>query len=97
MIFVIFLFLFCNFHNIHHSCVNCVVIFSSVRTQASGAIFYTVAGILVAASTVFSQTVKRTIAEQAAEGFRVCTGMAGKIFTFTMLEKIIIRHNMSPK
>jgi hypothetical protein len=66
-----------------------------VGAQAVGAVFHATFCITEAAAALIAQAVKGTIAEQTAEGLRVCTGMAGKILTFTMLEKIIIRHILS--
>ena len=89
--------LFYQFQNFHHFLIDGIEIFSSVRPQAAGAVFYAVTSIVVVAATVFTQTIQRTITEQTTEGFRVGTGMTGEIFTFSMLKKIIVRHICSSK
>ncbi len=49
------------------------------------------------AAAVLSQTVKGTIAENTAEGVRICTFVAGEIFTFPVLEKVVMGHILSSK
>ena len=63
--------------------------------QAGGAVFDSLFRISEAAAALVSQCIERAVAEQAAEGFRVGIGMAGKIFTFPVLKKIIVGHGFS--
>ena len=60
--------------------------------QTIGAVFDSLFGIPEAAAAVFSQAVQGAVAEEAAESFRICTGMTGKIFAFLILKEIIICH-----
>ena len=87
--------LFYQFQHILHLCTDGLIVFSSVGPQATGTILNAFFGIAVTATALVPQTVKRTIAEKAAESLRIGTGMTGKIFAVLMLEKIIIRHILS--
>ena len=63
--------------------------------QAIGAILHTVFCVTEAAAALVTQAVQGAVAEQTAEGFRIGTGMAGKIFAVLMLKEIIIWHILS--
>ena len=63
-----------------------------MRPETVAAVFDAALDITEVALASFSQTVQRTIAENTAEGFRISTFVAGEIFTFLILEKIIMRH-----
>jgi len=64
--------------------------------QAAGAILDPLLRISKAAAAPVTQRIQRTIAEQTAEAITIRPLMAGKIFTFPILEKIIIRHSDPP-
>ena len=64
--------------------------------QTGGAILDAAARITKIAAAVFSQGIQGTIAEQTAELRRVSTLVAGKIFAFFILKKIVIWHSNSP-
>ena len=60
--------------------------------QAIGAILNAVGQILKSAAALVTQRIKRAIAEQAIEGFWICSLMAGKILAFPVLKKFVIGH-----
>jgi len=66
-----------------------------VGPKSRGAIFNSFLRIPEIATTVFSQAVQGAIAENTAERIGICAGMAGKIFTLAMLEKIVVWHILS--
>ena len=61
-------------------------------TQTIGAILYSGFCVAEIASAGVTQGVKRAVAKQAAEGVRVCSFMAWKIFTTCVLVKFVVRH-----
>jgi hypothetical protein len=61
-----------------------------MRDQAIGAVLDSLLRVPEVSSAVRSQHVERTVAEQAAEASRVRNPVAGKIFTFRILEKGIM-------
>jgi hypothetical protein len=67
-----------------------------VGQQTVGAILDAVFQVSKVTAAVITQAVQRAIAEQAAEGFRVRTPVAGKIFAFLILKEIIVRHIVPP-
>lgn len=64
--------------------------------QAPGAVFDSIVQIAEAATALVCQTIQWAVAEQAAEGIRIGSFMAGKILTFPILEKVIVAHTNSP-
>ena len=90
-------FLFGHFKNAGHFFTDSTVIFPTVGLQTFGAIFNAIFCVGKAAAAILTQAIQRAIAEQTAESFRVCTGMTGKIFTFLVLKKIIMRHGHSSR
>ena len=60
--------------------------------QAPGAILDAGLGINKAAAAVFPQGIQRAVTEDAAEFLRIRPRMAGKIFTFPVLEKVVMGH-----
>ncbi len=89
--------LFYQFQNFLHFFAYDFIILSYMRPQATGTVLNPLPGIPETATTLVTQTVQRTVAEQTAEGFRIRTGMAGKIFAFPVLKKIVVRHILSSK
>ena len=69
-----------------------IVIFPSVGDHAVGAILDALFGISEIATTIASQGIQGAITEHAAKCFLISSGMARKIFTFPVLEKIIMLH-----
>jgi hypothetical protein len=84
--------LFRHFKNAGHFFADGTIILPAVGFQALGAILDAIFRVCKAAAALVAQGVKGTIAEQAAEGFRVSAWMAGEIFAFLVLEKIIVGH-----
>ena len=84
--------LFCQFQHFPHFLANGGITFPPVGPQAGGTIFDTAFCISEISAAAVAQTIQRTVAKQAAEGCRVCRLMAGKIFTFSVLKKIIMAH-----
>ncbi len=72
------------------------IILTAMGAQASRTILYAVFCICKASATLFSQHIEWAIAKQAAEALRICTAMAGEIFTFLILKKIVISHYILP-
>ncbi len=64
--------------------------------QAIGAILDTLISISKTAAAPVTKDIQRAIAEQAAKGFRTRPRMAGKILTFSVLKKIVVRYNGIP-
>ena len=90
--FLIRIVLFYQFQHFPHLFTNGRIILSEVGSQAAGAILDPIFRIAKSAAAAVAKTIQRTIAEKAAEGFRIRSMMAGKIFTFSVLKKIIMAH-----
>jgi hypothetical protein len=86
--------LFRHFKNAGHFFADGTIILPAVGLQALGAILDAIFRVCKAAAALVAQGVQGTIAEQAAEGFRVSAWMAGEIFAFLVLEKIIVGHSL---
>ena len=69
-----------------------IVALPSVGAQAIEAVLDTGFGVGVIAAAVFAQGVEGAVAEDAGEGLRVCTGVAGEVFAGFVLEKVVIWH-----
>ena len=83
------------FHHINdleHLLLNALVIFPLVGTQATGAVLDPVFGVCKPTSATISEGIKRAIAKQAAKFLRICTLMAGEVFTLFMLKKFVVFH-----
>ena len=63
-----------------------------VGAQAIGAVFDAAFRIGEAPSASVAQGVQGTVAKQTAEGLWVSIWVAGKVFTFPVLKKIIVTH-----
>ena len=70
------------------------IVFPSVGPQAVGAVFDTLLRVAEIATALVSQGIQGAVAEQAAEAFRVGPGVAGKVFTFPVLKKIVMGHEI---
>ena len=71
------------------------IVFPSMRPQTMLTVFDAGGGVLEIPPAVLPKTVKRTIAEQAAEGFRIRSGVTRKILALPVLKKVVMRHNFS--
>ena len=80
-------------HHIAHFFHDFQIILTAVGFEAIGAILDALGGICKSTAAVFAQAVQRAIAEEATEGCGVCVFMAGEVFTFLILKKIVIWHN----
>ena len=87
-------FSFGQFDDSRHLFTYFLVVFPDMRPQTVGAVLDAGFCIEKTAATLISKTIQRAIAEQAAEGFRIRTGMAGKILAFPVLKKIVICHSI---
>ena len=83
---------FCHFQNISHFIADGFVVLSAVGAQAVGAVLDALFRITEAASAPVSQSIEGAIAKDTAEGFRIGTFMAGKIFTLLILKEIVVTH-----
>lgn len=63
--------------------------------QAIGAVLDAVFGVDEIAAAVFAQGVEGAVAEDAAKSLRVCSGVAGEVFTCLVLEKVVIGHKFT--
>ena len=81
---------FCQFQNRIHGFADIIIVFPPMGTQAGGAILITILRVPEITAAAISQAVKRTVAENTAEGLRIGTGMTRKILTLLMLKKIVI-------
>ena len=79
-------------YNLFHFAHNTVIIFLSVGDKAVGAIFYAVIRICKIAAAVFTQSIKRAVAENTVKIFGIVYFVAGEVFTFFVLKKFIIIH-----
>lgn len=68
-----------------------------MRNQAVGAVLDPLLRIGKVAPALVAQCIQRTVAKQAAEAIFIHTLMAGKIFTFFILKKIVVGHILPPK
>ena len=69
-----------------------MIILPAVGFQASRAILEALGGVSKIAATVFTQAVQGAVAEHAAEGFGVRLFVAGEIFAFLVLGKVVMSH-----
>ena len=76
------------FHFLHHI----IVIFPFVGYKATGAILNPTLGIAEISSAFVPQGIQGAIAKQAVKIFSFFAIMAGKIFTFPVLKKLIMLH-----
>ena len=91
-LFLIRRFLFCKFQDFPHFIADGHIVFTLMGTHALGTILNSCFCVLEAASAAITKAVKRTIAKQAAETFRISTLMTGKILAFCILKKIVMAH-----
>ena len=87
--------LFYKSQNLIHLFADIPVVSPAMRPDATGAIFDPLFSITEIATAVFSQAIQRTIAENATEFFCCHAFVAGKIFAFFILKKIIMGHILS--
>ena len=90
----VFSFSFCQFNDTRHFIANLFVVLPDMGFQTVGAVLDAVFRIGEAAAAFVTKAVQRAVAEQAAESFRIGSGMTGKVFTFPILKKIIICHDL---
>ena len=83
---------FRKFQDFAHFFHDLSVIFPAMGPQAVGAVLDALFRITEAASAPVSQGIEGAIAKDAAEGFRIGTFMAGKIFTLLILKEIVVTH-----
>ena len=76
----------CQFANLAIVLQNAAVIFSFVGNLAAGTVLEPILGIAECTAAAITQGIEGTIAEQAAEILRICTGMTGEVFTLPVLE-----------
>ena len=88
---------FCKFQNSLHTEQNRIIIPRIMRKQAGAAVLNIITCIAESAAATIPKSIQRTIAEQAVEGFRICTSMAGKIFAGFILIKFITFHRILPE
>lgn len=82
----------CHFKDHGHFSQNQSIILSFMGNEAVTAIFDPSIRVFEIAAALIAQRIERTIAEQTAEAFRICTFVAGEIFTFLILIKIVMSH-----
>ena len=91
----------CFSYFLHHRCkflifsCHITVIFLLMRKLTIRAIFKSLLIIFEISAAFVSKGIKRAIAEQTAERFRIRTRMTGEILTFPVLEKIIVGHSVT--
>ena len=71
---------------------NIIVALPLVGAQAIGAVLDAVFGVGKIAAAVFAQSVEGAVAEDAAKGFGIGVLVAGEVFAFFVLEKVIVGH-----
>ena len=84
--------LFCHLQDLLGLLADLGILLPAVRAQTVGAVFVAILGILEITAAILPKGIQGAVAENTAETFRISTGMAGKIFTFPILEKIIMCH-----
>jgi hypothetical protein len=77
-------------HNFVVARKNILIILSSVRNHAGGAILVALLGISEISAALFPKRVQRTIAEQTVEIFPIVGCVAGKIFAFGVAEELVV-------
>ena len=82
--------LFDQFHDLAELLSDIVVVFAFMRYQTGRTVLHAVFEDLVIAAAVFTQRVKRAVAEQAVEIFLIRGFMTGKEFTRRVLKKFVI-------
>ena len=71
-----------------------VIVFGNVGHQAVGAVLDPLFGIAEIPPAALPERIKRTVAEQTVEPFRIRPRMAGKKFTFPVAEKPVMIHKL---
>jgi len=79
-----------------HLLADGIVILPPVGPQAIGAVLDAAFRIAEIAAALVPQSIQGAVAKQATESFWIRTGMAGKILTFPVLEKVIMGHCVPP-
>ena len=92
MVFHVFPGLFRKLQDLFQLPADILIVFPAVGAQAIGAVFDAAFGIGEVPSAPVAQGVQGTIAEQAAEGLGIRIGVAGEVFTFPVLKKIVMTH-----
>ena len=83
------------FRHLHHQLqllANLIIILPSVRNKAIGAILNAVFRVMEIAAATIPQGIQRTIAEKTAKGIRISALVTREIFTFLVLEKVVMSH-----
>ena len=88
--------LFRQIQNTGHFLHDLSIIFPAMGTQAVGAVLDPIGRIAKAAAALIAQSIQGAIAEQTAEGIRVCAPVTGEIFAILILKKIIMGHKNAP-
>lgn len=83
---------FSKFHNLPDPGTNILIVFPLMRPQATGAVLDAVLCVPEIPAALISQGIQRTEAEQTAKVLWVCSFVAGEIFAFPMLKKIVVCH-----
>ena len=94
MFFTLFFLFSCKLQQSRHFFQDCRIIFAQVRAKAVRTVFDAGFRIAKAAAALVAQGVQRTVAKQAAKGFRIGAGMAGEIFAGRILKEIIVWHRL---
>ena len=92
----LFLLSFYKRQNFFHFSADIGIVLPEMRPQAMGTVLDSLLCITETAAAPIPKAVKRTVAKQTAEAFRIRTGMTGKILTFLMLKKLVVCHLDSP-
>ena len=88
---------FRKFQNFGHFFHDLSVILPTVGPQAIGTILDAAGQIGKTAAAFVAQGVEGAITEQAVEALPIRAGMAGEIFTFPVLKKIVMAHFISSR
>lgn len=89
--------LFRHFYNLFYFFADTIIILTPVRNQTTTAILDTLFCIREMTAALISEGIQGTEAEKATKAIRICIPMAGKIFTFFVLKKIVMTHNAPPQ
>ena len=88
---------FRKFQDIAHSFHDLSVVFPTVGAQAIGTVLDPILQIGKAAAAFVTQCIEGTVAKEAIEALFIRPGVAGKIFAFLILKKIVMAHQNSSR
>ena len=93
----LYLFLFGKLHDSRHLLHDLFIVFPSVREQAVGTVLNAAFRVGKVTAAAISQRIQRAPAKQTVKLLRIGLTVAGEVFTFLVLKKIVMGHGSTSK